>query len=110
MGYADGSEDNDGDDNGGGGESDRESLVARDLRGLHMSSWYELFGTSQEACDRGSLEKVWSKLMLKFHPDQAFRHPWSAECANLALLLISAGRELILEHTPCGARQSSFNK
>ena len=35
---------------------------------------------------------------------QAYRHPWSADCANLASIVISAGRELIFEMAPCGAR------
>jgi hypothetical protein len=39
-----------------------------------------------------------------FLSGQAYRHPWSADCANLASIVVSAGRELLFEMTPCGAR------
>jgi hypothetical protein len=80
------------------------------LLGLHWSSWYGLFDTNADACSRRALDKSWSKQMLKYHPDEAYRHPWSAECAQLASIIISAGRELILEKTPCGSRRTSENK
>lgn len=83
---------------------------AEALLGLHWSSWFAIFETNAESCSRRRLDKVWSKLMLRFHPDQAYRHPWSAECANLASIIISAGRELILEKTACGSRNNDFEK
>jgi len=74
------------------------------MAGLHWSSWYGVFGTTAESCNRASLDMAWSALVLRFDATQAYRHSWTSECANLASILVSAGRELLLEMTPCGAR------
>jgi hypothetical protein len=40
----------------------------------------------------------------RYNADEAYRHSWSIECANLASLLVSSGRDLIYEWTSCGSR------
>lgn len=35
------------------------------LGGLHWSSWFDLFGTTADGCNRKIVNKAWSLLMLK---------------------------------------------
>mmetsp|Transcript_21043 Transcript_21043/g.27375 ORF Transcript_21043/g.27375 Transcript_21043/m.27375 type:complete len:155 (+) Transcript_21043:1-465(+) len=81
------------------------TMMKQVLDGIHWSSWYRLFKTSANDCNKLALDAEWSKLMLRYNAVESYRHSWSIECANLASLLVSSGRDLIYEWTECGDKK-----
>ena len=71
----------------------------------HWDAWYALFGFEERsACNLAALHKAFRRIMVRYHPDRfeprALRH-----CAERASTVISAGYELIGEHSECRDRK-----
>jgi ankyrin repeat protein len=79
---------------------------------IHWLAWYALFEVdATNACNSAMVGKAWRTLSLTYAPEKQVGSDVKGvtKCATDAMLIISAGKEALIERSPCAKNRSGLH-